>query len=261
MPASDKSRKILWAKSGNRCAFCRVKLVVEKTEVDSESVVGEECHIVSGAPTGPRHDASYPNEKIDSVDNLILLCATHHKMVDDQQETYTASVLSSIKRNHETWVESKLRDEPTPPPVRIRRIKENIPEHLPRVTSGKELLAMLSGSMAHYFDHDEQLSPAEVDLVGGFGQALADWIDVSSDLEAIERIRATQSIHEQIAQLESSGFWVFAAREIQRLEGGRSGPSAWPVVHVAVQRSSSPDIRAVPMETAKKPNEEDAKGS
>src|SRR5688572_319939 len=117
MPTTDKNRKILWARSGNRCAICRVQLVVERTAKDSESIVGEECHIISSAPTGPRHEPSFPPEAFDAPDNLILLCAIHHKMIDDQYETYSAPVVRSIKQNHASWVETKLRDEPTVPSV------------------------------------------------------------------------------------------------------------------------------------------------
>src|SRR5205085_1467643 len=45
---SDKTRKLLWGRSGNRCAICRRTLSVDGTVVDAEAVVGEECHIVSG---------------------------------------------------------------------------------------------------------------------------------------------------------------------------------------------------------------------
>ena len=60
MAITDKARKVLWGRSGNRCAICRQKLVVEQTDLDAESVVGDECHIISGLPNGPRHDSSIP---------------------------------------------------------------------------------------------------------------------------------------------------------------------------------------------------------
>lgn len=84
MPISDKTRKILWGRSGNRCAFCRTCLVAEKTELDRESVVGDECHIHSPSPNGPRHEPTLSVEDFDTIDNLLLLCRVHHKMVDDQ---------------------------------------------------------------------------------------------------------------------------------------------------------------------------------
>ena len=47
MAINDKTRKVLWGRSGNRCAICRRELVLDATTVDDVSVVGEECHIVS----------------------------------------------------------------------------------------------------------------------------------------------------------------------------------------------------------------------
>lgn len=73
MPITDKTRKVLWVRSGNQCAICKNKLVTEATEADDVFVVGEECHIISPRENGPRHDASYPNEKLDSYENPILL--------------------------------------------------------------------------------------------------------------------------------------------------------------------------------------------
>ena len=57
---------------------------------DDESVVGDECHIVSGKPNGPRYGPTFPVDELDSFSNLILLCRVHHKMIDDQSETFTA---------------------------------------------------------------------------------------------------------------------------------------------------------------------------
>src|ERR1700722_19926070 len=71
MPISDKTRKILWGSSGNRCARCRIVMVIDPTSWDTELVVGEECHIISEKPNGPRYDPNYPAEKIDSVETLL----------------------------------------------------------------------------------------------------------------------------------------------------------------------------------------------
>ena len=97
MPISDKTRKILWGRSGNKCAICRHSLVVDATGTDDESVIGDECHIVSGKSLGPRHDPQFPADRLNEPENLILLCRVHHKMVDDQYETYSTDVLQGIR--------------------------------------------------------------------------------------------------------------------------------------------------------------------
>jgi len=244
MPISDKTRKILWARSGNRCAVCRISLIVNPTEKDSDSVVGEECHIISPAPNGPRHDSNFASDKFDALDNLVLLCGTHHKMIVDQCETYSIGIVRAIKQKHETWVEAKLRDNSNnKEPVCVRRLLQNIPTKLPRISSGKDLLGIASDVCGHYFDHDQNLTEEETELVGGFVQEITDWIDVSSDFEPIDRIRFAKRIQDLLDELENQGFFVFVARETQQLEGGVGAPSAFPVLHISVLRNSNSEIQ------------------
>jgi len=243
MAISDKTRKALWARSGNRCAICRHELVTNPTSRSRESVVGEECHIISSKPGGPRYDSGFPLAKIDKPENLILLCRVHHKMVDDQRETYTVAVLSSLKENHEKWVAEQLAEqEPLLPRVRVRRIKENIPQSLDRLLTGSDVFAIVSGTVAYQFDHDELHDEAEVELVGSFLQELQDYGDLSDDLEAADRVKARFALGEQLKELEATGFLVFGGREVQRLEGGQGGPEPWPVAIINVLRSDNPAI-------------------
>jgi len=81
MAIFNKTRKILWGRAGNRCAICKHVLVVNSTPKNDESVIGEECHIVSGQTNGPRYDPTFTKEKLDSFENLMLLCRIHHKMI------------------------------------------------------------------------------------------------------------------------------------------------------------------------------------
>jgi DNA polymerase III delta prime subunit len=106
MAISDKTRKILWGKSNNQCAISKTALIKVAAGSDPESVVGEECHIVSRKPTGPRYDPTFSPKDLDSYSNLILLCADCHKMVDNQVNEYTAAKLREIKQKHEGWVET-----------------------------------------------------------------------------------------------------------------------------------------------------------
>ena len=123
MPISEKTRKILWGRSGNMCAGCRQALVISRTAADDESVVGDECHIVSGKNQGPRYDPAFPVQQLDEPENLILLCRVHHKMVDDQYETYTVQVLQGLKEIHEKWVSSTLAADKPPRPVPDIRVR------------------------------------------------------------------------------------------------------------------------------------------
>ena len=242
MAISDKTRKILWGRSGNRCAICRREIVLDATLSDDASVVGDECHIVSPKEQGPRFDASSPEDQVDDPANLILLCRVHHKMVDDQCETYTVEVLRLLKANHEKWVSSTLTEQKPIPPVRVRRIEDNIPTHLVRLTSGRDILTIVDGSSAFAFEHDELKSPAEVDLISGFLQEAQDYGDLSGDLEAGDRVKTVFEMSARLEELEQAGFWVFGEREVRQLEGGVGSPSSFPVAILHVLRANSPEI-------------------
>ena len=103
MTVSVKDRKILWAKSGNQCAFpgCRQELVTPD-EGGTNAVVGEQAHIVSRSRRGPRGHEARPEGGFDSYGNIILLCPTHHKIVDNSPEQHTRNRLIDMKRNHES---------------------------------------------------------------------------------------------------------------------------------------------------------------
>jgi hypothetical protein len=74
---------------GHRCAYprCPSRLV----EDPSGTLVGEVCHI-KGKSSGRgshRHDPSQTDEERHGVGNLIALCGTHHRVIDDDEEAYT----------------------------------------------------------------------------------------------------------------------------------------------------------------------------
>ncbi len=104
MAITDKTRKQLWGSSGNRCAKCRDQLSAGTTQCDSDAVVGDECHIAAVSASGPRYDPTLPPESVDSYDNLILLCKSCHKIVDEQRHTYTVERLRELKRQHTAYV-------------------------------------------------------------------------------------------------------------------------------------------------------------
>lgn len=110
MAITLKTRKMLWGRAANHCAFtaCRRELVIDATETDDESLIGEECHIVAESPDGPRGDSPLTLEQRDKYGNLVLLCAVHHKVVDDQPGQYTVEHLHQMKKDHENWVKDSL---------------------------------------------------------------------------------------------------------------------------------------------------------
>lgn len=108
MAITLKTHKMLWGRAANRCAICRMELVIDATETDDESVVGEACHIVAEREDGPRGDFSLPAGQRDTFANLILLCNVHHKQIDDQVGVFTVERLRDLKTEHESWVKAAL---------------------------------------------------------------------------------------------------------------------------------------------------------
>lgn len=106
MAISQTTLKILWAKSGGLCAFpgCDCELI-GKT---SEDIVGHVCHIVAKNTAGPRANPDVSQSEIDSEPNHILLCPTHHRIVDADEITYTIEKLTEIKAAHELYVYEKI---------------------------------------------------------------------------------------------------------------------------------------------------------
>jgi HNH endonuclease len=240
MSITDKSRKVLWGRSGSLCAFCRAHLVIDASAVDSESIVGDECHIISGAPNGPRHDQNLGPEEIDSLDNLLLLCRVHHKLVDDQPETFSADTLRQLKANHERWVKGRLIEENQQEPVRIVRNSSEIPKHLTLITSAKTLLNLSSGCHGNYYDYPDDLTEIDLDCVGEFLQNLTDWVDLGLN-EPKDKIIAQKSIAEDISALDHAGLRVYAAQEKQQLHTGTTTPSPFYVLHLLIVRRDDPN--------------------
>lgn len=105
-----KTHKLLWGRSGNKCAIpdCRHDLIADETETDDEAIIGDEAHIVARSLDGPRGVSDLTPEQRDQYDNLILLCRKHHKVIDDQPNFYTVQKLKEIKAQHEEWIKNSL---------------------------------------------------------------------------------------------------------------------------------------------------------
>lgn len=105
-----RDHKMLWGRSGGRCAFkdCRISLA-RLSDIGFASVIGEEAHIVARSEDGPRGQSPLSLVERDSYSNLILLCPTHHALIDKipaGPETYPVSVLLDMKKAHESWATS-----------------------------------------------------------------------------------------------------------------------------------------------------------
>ncbi len=217
--------------AGGRCSICRTLLVTEGTETDDPSVFGEEAHIVSAAPDGPRHG---PLPSHDVYDNLILLCSKHHKQVDDQVGHYTVDLLKQIKRDHEERVRS--RDEPGPVRL-VHDPKYPIPKALTLCITGTQLWNNMEGVRAFYPSWPDGLSEEQHDLIASFLDDLRDWMDVTSFEHSYKAGRdAAKHLGEHVKALAGHGLLIGVMQRHTLLTGGiKADPWPWLVLDVELQ--------------------------
>lgn len=100
---TERTIKILFGLSGNRCAFpmCRTPLIDVRNADPDPVVLGEMCHIIASSSNGPRGASSLPSVGRDSHGNLLLLCPTHHALVDARPERYPPETLRAWKARAE----------------------------------------------------------------------------------------------------------------------------------------------------------------
>ena len=100
----EKTKFQLVARAAGRCEFrgCN-KPLYEDELTKQKGTFSNYAHIIPYEENGPRGEESKSNrpEDIHSIDNLMLLCWEHHKMVDDNPASYPVSTLHEFKREHE----------------------------------------------------------------------------------------------------------------------------------------------------------------
>lgn len=89
--------------SGKRCAICNTELIDKYN-----NIIGEEAHIISSKPNSPRGNIPIAQSEIDSYENLILLCPTHHAEIDKNVDYWTVEKLKETKKIHEEKVKIGL---------------------------------------------------------------------------------------------------------------------------------------------------------
>lgn len=104
----EKDIKILWGRSGNRCAICKTKLSQDKQAVTASFALGEMAHIVGEKEGAARGKSPLTEAERNSYHNLILLCPTHHTEIDKNEDDWPIERLHLVKSQHELWVEETL---------------------------------------------------------------------------------------------------------------------------------------------------------
>lgn len=98
--------RMLWGASAGMCEFkgCTNKLFSH--HVTKEKVnFSEKAHIYAFSRGGKRFSLLKPRDKINDVDNLMLLCEKCHKLIDSENTGYSADELLAMKKEHEGRIE------------------------------------------------------------------------------------------------------------------------------------------------------------
>ena len=106
---TTRTRCVLWARAAGRCEYrgCNKVLIGDLISGSEDKNFGLVAHIVADTPNGPRGDAVRSPQLSDDVKNLMLLCATHHKLIDvDEKERHSEGRLLLMKAEHEARVET-----------------------------------------------------------------------------------------------------------------------------------------------------------
>jgi hypothetical protein len=85
---SESIRRTVFVRALGRCEYGRCSKISARCQEDGSIVgPGEFCHILPFADKGPRSEykQQFPGVKIDSAENVVLLCREHHRAVDVEQ--------------------------------------------------------------------------------------------------------------------------------------------------------------------------------
>lgn len=100
--------KRLWGLAAGRCSYpgCDTACVDFLPDDPKPLIIGDMAHVIAKSPTGPR---STSLGGPDTYSNLILLCPTHHRLVDQAPEgAFSPTELLQWKAEHEATVRLAL---------------------------------------------------------------------------------------------------------------------------------------------------------
>lgn len=108
MAITSKSIKLLWAAAGGRCSYegCWVRVSHHDSGEASPYTIGEMAHICGDKQGASRHDPKQTDVERDAYGNLMLLCPTHHALIDrpENEAAYPVDLLLDMKLAHEAKV-------------------------------------------------------------------------------------------------------------------------------------------------------------
>src|SRR5947207_2633788 len=99
----EQIQRELWARAAGRCEFrgCN-KLLYKDGLTQKRSNLAVISHIVAFSPDGPRGDSIRSQQLEKNINNLMLTCRDHGKIIDDKEREmeYPEQLLIEFKREH-----------------------------------------------------------------------------------------------------------------------------------------------------------------
>jgi hypothetical protein len=194
----------LWAKAAGRCQFrgCNRLLIGDLIAGKKTGKFGYIAHIVADEPGGPRGDAVRSKQLAQDIDNLMLMCPTHHKAIDvEYLADYSESVLLVMKAEHEDRIEI------------VTDMDADRVSHVVRFAANIGMLDSLVSTRSIFNAMPPDHHPAEgrtidVELVGSERKdhEEAYWAEQNENLERV----FARKIKERIEQREIRQLSVFA---------------------------------------------------
>lgn len=196
---TDKNKYLLWVKSGGRCQYrgCNHSLtqdILTKRNFNQAYI----AHIVADVPGGPRGNVVRSPLLSDNISNLMLLCDTHHRLIDRADVVGNPeTLLLAMKKEHEDRIEN------------VTAIAPNMQSH---ILTYKANVGVFTPEMS-YQTVSQFLLPT-------YYPAIADTIDLSLS-NSIQRDKDAAFWTTEIANLEAQFdrklFQKFTKGEIQHL--------------------------------------------
>lgn len=99
---SDNTVRILCGKAAGMCEFegCNKRLFYDGVTLSNFNNAYV-AHIVASSANGPRGDKILSPQLSDKLENLMLMCADHHKLIDTNVDEYPVERLKAMKVAHE----------------------------------------------------------------------------------------------------------------------------------------------------------------
>jgi len=103
----QKTQRALWARAAGRCQYrgCNCELIGELLSGKEDKMFGFVAHIVADSPNGARGHLTRSALLAKDISNLMLLCAKHHRLIDDEAPfDHPEELLLRMKNQHEQRV-------------------------------------------------------------------------------------------------------------------------------------------------------------